>query len=55
MPVRPVTFLSVIYKACRRKIEMTPGAQSRDDTPVGGGHDERGLNCIAAVKVEQRI
>jgi hypothetical protein len=23
--------------------------------PVGGGHDERGLNCIAAVKVEQRI
>src|SRR5271154_5143541 len=26
---------------CRRKIEMTPGAQSRDDTPVGGGDDER--------------
>jgi len=23
--------------------------------PVGGEHDERGLNCIAAVKVEQRI
>jgi len=22
---------------------------------VGGGHDERDLNCIAAVKVEQRI
>ena len=20
---------------------MSPGAQSRDDTPVGGGHDER--------------
>jgi len=27
--------------ACRRKIEMSPGAQSRDDTAVGGGHDER--------------
>src|SRR5947209_4576572 len=27
---------------CRRKIEMTPGAQSRDDTPVGGGYGERG-------------
>jgi len=23
----------------RNKIEMTPGAQSRDDTPSGGGHD----------------
>jgi hypothetical protein len=31
---------------------MAPGAQSRDDTPVGGGRDERGLNCIAAVKVD---
>jgi hypothetical protein len=27
---------------CRGKIEMTPGAQSRDDTPAGGGHGERG-------------
>jgi hypothetical protein len=27
--------------SCRRKIEMSPGAQSRDDTAVGGGHDER--------------
>jgi len=27
--------------ACRRKIEMSPGAQSRDDTPAGGGHDQR--------------
>ena len=24
-------------KGCRRKIEMTPGVQSRNDTPVGGG------------------
>jgi hypothetical protein len=30
-----------------RKIEMTPR--------VGGGHDESELNCIPAVKVEQRI
>jgi hypothetical protein len=27
--------------ACRRKIEMSPGAQSRDDTPVGDGAEER--------------
>jgi catechol 2,3-dioxygenase-like lactoylglutathione lyase family enzyme len=27
---------------CRRKIEMTLGAQSRDDTPGGGGPGERG-------------
>ena len=26
---------------CRRKIEMSPGAQSRDDTPGGDGHDQR--------------
>ena len=26
---------------CRRKVEMSPDAQSRDDTPVGGGDDER--------------
>jgi len=36
---------------CRRKIEMSPGAQSRDDTPVGDGHDERNLDCIRAVKL----
>jgi hypothetical protein len=29
------------YTVCRRKIEMSPGAQSRDDTPAGGGHDQR--------------
>jgi hypothetical protein len=27
--------------SCQRKIEMSPVAQSRDDTPVGGGDDER--------------
>jgi hypothetical protein len=27
--------------SCRRKIEMSSGAQSRDDTSVGGVHDER--------------
>ena len=32
--------------SCQRKIEMSPGAQSRDDTPVGGGRDEGDLNCI---------
>ena len=26
-------------RQCRRKIEMTPGAQSRNDTPSGGGYD----------------
>jgi hypothetical protein len=26
-------------KACQRKIEMSSGAQSRDDTPIAGGHD----------------
>jgi hypothetical protein len=30
--VRPVTFPSVNYAPCRRKVEMSPGAQSRDDT-----------------------
>src|SRR5436190_18856737 len=39
---------------------MTSGAQSRNDTPVGGGHDEldtaspnarQGLNCILAVRL----
>jgi hypothetical protein len=34
---------------------MAPGAQSRDDTPVGGGRDESDLSCIPAVKIEQRI
>ena len=34
------------HSECQRKIEMSPGAQSRDDTPVGGGRDEGDLNCI---------
>ena len=33
---------------CRRKIEMSPGVQSRDDTPVGDGHEEGDLDCIPA-------
>jgi Protein of unknown function (DUF2867) len=40
---------------CRRKVEMSPVAQSRNDTPIGDGHDEHDLDCIPAVKVEQRI
>ena len=50
---------------CRRKIEMTPGAQSRDDTRVGGGHGERdtspqpnagqGPELHPCGEVEQRI
>jgi hypothetical protein len=32
-------------RPCRRKIEMTSCAQSRDDTAVGGGHDEIGRWC----------
>jgi hypothetical protein len=43
-----VTFLSV---RCRRKIEMSSGAQSRDDTPEGDGDEERGLDCIPAVRL----
>jgi hypothetical protein len=35
-------------RVCRRKIEMSSGAQSRSDTPVG---DERELDCIPAVKL----
>jgi hypothetical protein len=31
---------------CRRKIEMTPGAQSRDDTPLATNARARDLNCI---------
>jgi hypothetical protein len=32
--------LLLLVRVCRRKIEKTPGAQSRDDTPGGGGHDQ---------------
>ena len=45
---------STSKSTCRRKIEMTPGAQSRDDTPVGGGDDERDLDCVRS-EGEQRI
>jgi hypothetical protein len=38
----------VIYNKCRRKIEMSPGVQSRDDTRVPDGHEERDLDCICA-------
>jgi hypothetical protein len=34
---------------------MTPGAQSRDDTRVGGGHDERDLDCIPAVRLSSDL
>ena len=40
-----------LRQGCWRKIEMSPGAQSRDDTAVGGGHDERDLECILAVRL----
>src|ERR1700745_4313513 len=34
---RGVSSLYCAYIKCRRKIEMTPSAQSRDDTPIGEG------------------
>ena len=34
-PFKFVEFKPNEYIKCRRKIEMTPGAQSRDDTPLG--------------------
>ena len=39
---------------CRRKIEMSPGVQSRDDTRVPDEHEERDLDGISAGD-EQRI
>jgi len=36
---------------CRRKIEMSPGAQSRDDTPIAGGHDQRPMHHAEAASV----
>jgi hypothetical protein len=35
------TLIEPIAAACRRKIEMSPGAQNRDDTP-GRGQDDQG-------------
>ena len=39
---------------CRRKIEMSPGVQSRDDTP-GGGEDGRGRETIFVLRSSQCI
>src|SRR5260221_8355868 len=36
-------FCSPSYAWCRRKIEMSPGVQSRDDTRVPDGHEEERL------------
>jgi hypothetical protein len=42
---------------CRRKIEMTPGAQSRDDTPLAAGmtsatgHHSQTLDGILAMRL----
>ena len=40
---------------CRRKIEMSPGVQSRDDTRVPDGHEEELLGLHLGRGVEQRI
>jgi len=40
---------------CRRKIEMSPGVQSRDDTRVPDGHEEERLGLHLGRGVEQRI
>ena len=42
--------------ACRRKIEMSPCAQSRDDTPLGGRYDQRdtGSQPDTAFRIELR-
>jgi hypothetical protein len=34
--------------SCRRKMEMSPGVQSRDDTRVPDGHEQRDSDCISA-------
>jgi acetyl esterase/lipase len=44
MPLSPwldMEATGVTFETCRRKIEMSPGVQSRDDTPAGGGNDQR--------------
>ena len=40
---------------CRRKIEMSLGVQSRDDTRVPDGHEEERLGLHLGRGVEQRI
>jgi hypothetical protein len=42
---------SVAYTPCRRKIEMTAGTQSRDDTPVGNEQAEHDLYYVPAKKL----
>src|SRR6516164_10822959 len=44
---RGVSSLYCAYKECRRKIEMSPGVQSRNDTPVGG-RTRPARHCIRA-------
>ena len=44
-----------LHKRCRRKIEMSPGVQSRDDTPVWREPEEREFACIPAVKLSSGI
>src|SRR5580704_10956377 len=46
---------SYATSTCRRKIEMSPGVQSRDDTRVPGGHEEERLGLHLGRGVEQRI
>jgi hypothetical protein len=54
MNVREVEFWKITGQ-CRRKIEMSPGVQSRDDTRVPGGHEEERLGLHLGRGVEQRI
>src|ERR1700738_705681 len=52
----PVIFgVPFFARECRRKIEMSPGVQSRDDTRVPGGHEEERLGLHLGRGVEQRI
>jgi hypothetical protein len=43
------------FTNCRRKIEMSLGVQSRDDTRVPDGHEEERLGLHLGRGVEQRI
>jgi len=40
-PSGALAFITPALTHCRRKIEMSPGAQNRDDTP-GRGQDDQG-------------
>ena len=37
-----------VTRDCRRKMEMSPSVQSRDDTRVPDGHEQRDSDCISA-------